>query len=187
MEIAGLAVGVVGLAGLFNVCQAAIEQIDTYKNFGIESRYTTVQFELSKRIFQSWADNVGINGTTMRESHHPYLDNPSTASVVKQTLLSIGEIFDITVDTSPTQQLDLIDNNQSSSATAFGSSQKNSTRHYSSQASSKRDKIGWMLRGRNNFVKQVDAFGNLVTKLCALVPPRQIDSQLDGLGMSIQK
>lgn len=186
MEIAGLAVGVVGLAGLFSVCQDAIEQINTYKNIGPEYRSSEARFKLSKQIFQSWADDVGISGIKMRESHHPKLDDPAVASVVKQALLSIYEIFHVTRNTSLAPRLELSDSNPLSPASGF-EALPNKSRHKSSlQVLSKRDKIQWMLGGKINFGKQVDAFGDLVEKLCSLVPPQRTDFQTNELGKSFK-
>lgn len=184
MEVAGLAIGVAGLVGLFSVCRDAIEQIDTYKSFGLESRSIKVRFELSKQIFRSWADDVGINATNMSKSHHPNLDNLAIASVVRETLQSISEIFHVAVNSSLALRLGLTDSNLLSSAGDLGALPNKSCHHNPSQVSSKRDKIAWVLRGKMNFVKQVEAFGDLVEKLCTLVPPQNIDSRLNELGMS---
>jgi hypothetical protein len=101
MEAAGLAFGVVGLVALFKVCRDAVEQIDTYKNSGLESRSIRVRFDLSKQIFRSWADDVGITDIHMNELHHPYLDNPAIAAIVRETLLTIGEKFHVALNKSP--------------------------------------------------------------------------------------
>ena len=186
MEVAGLAVGVAGLVGLFSVCRDAIEQIDTYHNFGLESRSIIARFKLSEQIFRLWADNVGITGIHMSESHHPCLDNPAIASVVRETLLSIGEIFDVTLNSSLAPRLGLTDHSLLPSASNLGGLSRKSKHHNSSQVLSKRDKIEWVLRGKSNFIKKVDAFGELVEKLCELVPAQHTDSRQNELGMSIE-
>lgn len=186
MEVVGLTIGVVGLAGLFSVCQAAIEQIDTYRNFENESRSIKAQFELSKQIFQLWAKDVGLKDTTTTESHHPNLNDPRTASTVAEALRSISDIFDVTIDTSSTLQPDLSDNNQSSSTTA-PKIIPSRFKHYKPLQASRKDKIEWMLRGRNKIVKKVEIFGDLVTKLYTLVPPEQTGSRPDGRGTSFKR
>ena len=184
MEVAGLTVGIVGLVTLFSACQDAIEQIDTYKSFGLESRSLKAEFDLTSKIFQNWAKNVGISGTKIRESHHPSLDDPSTASLVRQTLESIGEIFNVTVNTSLGRRLGLTDNKSLSSASSLEALPHKSKPPNPLQASSKRDKIKWTLGGKASFVKQVDAFGTLVDKLCTLVPSQQTDSRSNEFGRS---
>lgn len=183
MEVAGLAVGVAGLVGLFSVCRDAVEQIDTYKNFGLESRSIKVRFELSKQIFQLWANDVGITDIKMSESHHPYLDKPAIASVVRETLVSIGEIFHVTTSSSLAMRLGLSNNNLLSSASDPGILPKKPS---TSQKSSKRDKTIWMLGGKINFANQVDTFGDLVEKLCTLVPTQHVNPRLNDLGTSFE-
>lgn len=163
MEAVGVAFGV---AGLVSVCRDAIEQIDTYKNFGLESHAIKARFELSKQIFRLWANDVGITDINMSKSHHPCLDDPDIASVVKETLVSIGEIFQATANSSFARRLGLSDNNLLPSArNPGGLPQKSST----VQKSSKRDKLAWTLGGKASFAERVDAFGDLVEKLCTLV------------------
>jgi hypothetical protein len=38
MEPISFTVGIVGLAGLFNVCLDVIDKVDSYKDFGVDSR-----------------------------------------------------------------------------------------------------------------------------------------------------
>ena len=187
MEIAGLAVGVVGLAGLLSVYQDVIEQINTYINLGPEYRSSEARFKLSKQIFESWADDVGISGIKIGESHHPKLDDPAVASVVNQALLSIYEIFHVTRDTSLAPRLELTDNNLLSAASGLEALPKKSRHKSSLQVLSKRDKVRWMLGGRINFGKQLDAFGDLVEKLCSLVPPQRSDFRPNELGISFKR
>jgi hypothetical protein len=185
MEIAGLAVG---LAGLFGLCKDAIEQIDTYKNFGPESRQLSTRFLLNKQIFLLWAENVGINGQgclKMKDSHHPNLDNPEIASMVEKALLSIREILDATVITSSIRRVATGDDNPLPPLSGFESSSKKLRNLNSSH--SKRDKIGWVLGGKNRLAKELDMFGDLVEKLRTLVPVQQAgesDSTLSELTFS---
>lgn len=187
MEVAGLAVGVAGLVGLFSVYRDAIEQIDTYKNYGVESRYIKAQFDLSKQIFRSWAEDVGITDIDIsQESYHPYLDDPEKASVVRDTLMIIRDIFDVTANSSLALRLGLTDNNLLSSSSNLGVVPKKTKHHSSLQTSSKRDKLAWMLGGKTSFVNGVHAFGDLVRELCAFIPTQHEGSGLNELGMSYE-
>ena len=58
---AGIA-GFAGLAGLFTTCLDIIDRVDSYKDFGIESRSIIAQFEVDKPLFKKWATDVGIYG-----------------------------------------------------------------------------------------------------------------------------
>ncbi|GKT51786.1 uncharacterized protein ColSpa_11967 [Colletotrichum spaethianum] len=52
MEPVGLAVGIVGLAGLFSSCLEAVEKFDSYKNFGRDSRSLATLFDTDKHRFE---------------------------------------------------------------------------------------------------------------------------------------
>ena len=183
MEVAGLAVGVAGLVGLFSVCRDAVEQIDTYKNFGLESGSIKARFELSKLIFQLWAKDVGITDINMSESHHPLLGEPAIALVVRETLVNIRDIFLTTTSSPLAMRLGISNNNPLSSSSDPGMLPKKPS---TLQKSSKRDKLAWMLGGKINFANQVDTFGDLVEKLCTLVPTQHANSRLNDLGTSFE-
>jgi len=160
--------GFAGLAGLFSTCLDVIGRVDSYKDFGVESRSIIAQFEADKLLFQRWADNVGINQTKLKEDHHKDLDDPQTASMVEKILLSIQEIFtraDTTLSNlQPTEEAEL--------RSRDGALRPRGRHQYQSvQASiSKTKRIGWALRGKVKFIAQVQQFGALVQRLHDLAP-----------------
>ena len=99
MEPIGFAVGVVGLAGLFSVCLDVIDKVDSYKEFGVESRSIIAQFEADKHLFTKWAQDVGIDKDKLNNNCHSYLANPETNLIVQKILSSIQEIFSKTEGT----------------------------------------------------------------------------------------
>ena len=38
MEIVGLGLGIAGLAGIFTSCLDVVERVDSYRDFGVDSR-----------------------------------------------------------------------------------------------------------------------------------------------------
>lgn len=96
MEIAGLAVGVARLVGLFDACMGAMEHLNSYKIAGHESSYIIAAFNADKLLLQRWADGVGITDNTLKEMHHPDLNNASVAFVVGTILSNIRDIFKMT-------------------------------------------------------------------------------------------
>src|SRR5437762_8290269 len=60
MEPGGLAVSIVGLAGLFSLCLDVIEKVEKYKDFGTDSRTLIAQFEADKLRFKRWGEKVGF-------------------------------------------------------------------------------------------------------------------------------
>ncbi|MCJ1380976.1 hypothetical protein MMC17_004085 [Xylographa soralifera] len=168
MEIAGLAIGV---AALFSVCMDVLERIDSYRDFGIDSGQTVARFEADKRRLQTWAEDVGISDSKIRDTHHNRLDRPEIVSVVKTILYYIRELFDATEHTQA--QLRLPANVADSASLAlhgpFRSDMKAKRKAHSSI--SKRSGIGWALKSKGKFTTQVKQFEELVDKLYALVPP----------------
>ena len=170
MEPIGLAVGVVSLAGLFSVCLDVIDKVDSYKEFGVESRSIIAQFEADKHLFVKWAQDVGIDKDKLNNSWHSSLDNPETNLIVQKVLSSIQEIFSKTEN--------MVSNLQpvvESGPTSFpGGVNFLNTRKQSQNpegAIRKRGRIGWSLRSKTKFIYQVQQFGALVQRLHSLVPP----------------
>ncbi|KAF5027063.1 hypothetical protein F66182_832 [Fusarium sp. NRRL 66182] len=91
MEPVGLAVGVVGLAGLFSSCLEAVEKIDSYRHAGRESRFLDAQLKAEQYRFKYWGEAVGINNCTLSEKHHPALDDADVSSAVEDLLSSVRE------------------------------------------------------------------------------------------------
>ena len=177
MEPLGLAIGIAGLAGLFSTC---IDVVESYKEYGFESRNIIARFDADKLLLQRWADDVGITDNKLRDTHHPKLDDPAVASVVGQVLLNIREIFSITHDASlrlrdrRTEDIECYSVNPSSfpgkDLTLIDKPKTPSRR---------RDKVKWALRGKAKFTPQVEMFGTLVKQLYRLIPLEKGNQDLD--------
>ncbi|RYP26210.1 hypothetical protein DL768_011775 [Monosporascus sp. mg162] len=153
MEPVGLAVGIAGLAGLFSVCLDVIDKVDSYRDYGIDSRAITAQFEADKHLFKIWARDVGFEKGNLNENHHDHLDSPDTRAVVEKLLASINEIF----------------SKSESNVSNLTPKSKNKIQRDDATVPNK-DRIGWTLRGKQKFTAQVQQFGALVQKLYSLVP-----------------
>lgn len=166
---AGIA-GFAGLAGLFSTCLDVIDRVDSYKDFGIESRSIIAQFEADKYLFTKWAQDVGIDKGPEKGNRNHYLDNPETIVIVQSILSSIQEIFGKTKSTM-SSLLPVV----KAGPTLFPDGIHFVTEHEKSQtfegAVSRRSKIGWALRNKSKFIYQVQQFGALVQRLHSLVPP----------------
>jgi len=161
--------GIAGLVGLFSTCLDVIDKVDSYKDFGVESRSIIAQFETDKLLFQKWAQDVGINQAKLKEDHHEDLDDPQTASMVKKILSSIQEIFSKTdITLSNLQPIAETDPKHSQDGVLFS---RGRAQYQKLEAStSKRRRIGWALRTKAKFIAQVQQFGALVQRLHSLVP-----------------
>lgn len=155
MDIAGLGIGIAGLAGLFSASLDIIERVDYYKDFGVDLQVLTAQFEADQVLYRQWGLRVGLSGGPGgRRQYHTALDNPSVSSAVNKILQSIEHILGDTDDGLTNDDL---------------TSQPASSKYQ--RVRSRRGKISWSLRGRNRFVASVQSFSNLVQRLYDLVPP----------------
>lgn len=172
MEPVGLAVGVIGLAGLFNTCIDAAARIDTYKEFKSESRSLTAQFQASKLRFEQWGKAIGF-GTN---HHHAALNDPQTLSAVQELLEIIREICRDEGSSQFSHPSHLQQPPQSTKPlTRLGPLTGSLTRSQTLPArsglvDSKRNKLVWALKGKVKRAAQVEQFGVLVQHLYNLVP-----------------
>lgn len=168
MEPVGLAVGIVGLAGLFSTCLEALDKFDSYKDFGTDFRHLAAQFYADKHRLEKWGEAVGVlRDQTLDSDPHPAFSDPKTHSTVEKLLTSIKEIG------SDADDAFLPPN--SGSDTRFPRYQLLSRNqvepHRSAPSESKRAKLWWALRDKEKRIFQVQQFGRLVQSLHDLVPP----------------
>ncbi|KAL4862582.1 hypothetical protein BDV12DRAFT_178610 [Aspergillus spectabilis] len=60
MEPVGLAVGIVGLIGLFNTCLDLLDKFDSWRDCGSDLRSLAAQFQAHKLRFENWGHAVGF-------------------------------------------------------------------------------------------------------------------------------
>ncbi|KAF6805834.1 ankyrin repeat domain-containing protein 52 [Colletotrichum plurivorum] len=167
MEPVGLAVGVAGLAGLFSTCLEAVQRVDSYKNYGRDSRFLAVQFDADKHRLEQWGQAVGIEKTKLSDTHHPALDNQKTFSLVQRLLVSIQDFCSSADDAIEPQPL-LADGEFPTNKLL--STQLARSRH-GAPTDSKLRKVTWALGGKTKRTEQIQPFALLVQYLYNLVPP----------------
>jgi hypothetical protein len=170
MDPISFTVGILGLTGLFSVCLDVIGRVDSYKDFGIDSRAIIAQFEADKHLFTKWAQDVGISKDKPKKNYHKHLDDPETHLIVQKILLIIQEIFSKTESTMSNLQ-PVVEAGPTSfpDGIRFLNMRQKSQKHQG--AISQRSRIGWSLRSKEKFFSQVQQFGALVQRLHSLVPP----------------
>lgn len=87
MEAAGLAIGVVGLAGLFKNCMELLSLISTTRSMDRDYHILYAKLELGKECLLLWAQQVRLFDP---DQHDRRLDDPAVFAVVKQTLETIS-------------------------------------------------------------------------------------------------
>lgn len=170
MEIAGFAVGVAGLAGLFGACMGAMEYLQSYKIAGHESTYIFAAFDADKLLFQRWAESVGIADYKLEDVHHPDLDDAAVALVVGKILSSICKIFKMTDSISSKLLLKSIDSEMFSLKRPHAFPQGSLIEIKNTKfLDSRRARISWALGGKTNLTTQVEVFGLLVERLYRII------------------
>lgn len=157
MEPVSFAVGVIGLAGLFNTCLDILDKFDSWKEYGKEARSLAAQFKAHKIQLERWGQAVGLGKDGLLDQHDKFLDDPQTLSTVQELLAAIRDICRYDDDT-PSKS-------GSKPKPAF-------ERHTHSQPpfESKRQKLSWALRDKAKRITQVEQFSSIVQTLHALVP-----------------
>lgn len=144
MEAAGLAIGVIGIAGLFNTCLDSLSRFQAYKSSTADSHILDTRFRAARARFEKWGSGVGISEGQLLSDHHTGLDDKSTAGVIQDILHIIAKA--ICDDDS------VLQNEQ------FAGLQ------------SRRKRLKWALGGREDRTEQVDIFEKLIQQLYNLVP-----------------
>jgi len=164
--------GIIGLAGLYNTCLDVLDKVDSYKEYGIDSRSMIAQFEADKLLFQKWGKNVGIDKNVLSDKHHRNLDDPQTVSSVEKILSSIQELY-LNADNTRLTLQPILKPDQKSKSSAGGTFFPGSHARYQAvqESTSKRKRVAWAFRNKAKFVAQVQQFGALVQRLQSLVPP----------------
>ena len=157
MEPVGLAVGVVGLAGLFSTCLHALQRLDSYKAAGRDSRQLDAQLSATIHLFERWGEGVGISQGKLSKAHHPDLDDPRTFLVIQRLLGSINELLQTS-------------NNVDHRSLDF------SIRDPGPEKVSRWEKTAWALRGKLKQTNQVQALATLVADLYNVVPLTNVPS-----------
>ncbi|KAJ4042661.1 hypothetical protein NW763_011479 [Fusarium oxysporum] len=166
MEAAGLAVGVVGLAGLFNSCLESLAKVQTYRSSNTDSHVLDTRFRAARARFEQWGVKVGISQGKLLPDHHSELRDKDTARV-------IGDIFHIIAKTiCDDADSHVISDPQPYSGTHHGFPQPYSGTHHGFPQS-KRKRLKWTFGGKEERVEQVDIFEKLVQQLHNLISPNE--------------
>ncbi|KAG9506412.1 hypothetical protein J7337_003395 [Fusarium musae] len=164
MEVTGLAVGVVGLAGLFSVCLDSLSRFQTYRESNSESHVLDTRFRAARARFEQWGVSVGISNGRLQPDHHRGLDNKERANLIE----SILEIIAKTIcDESMLQR--------SRTGTRLQSGQ------FGGLSQSRGKRLKWALGGKENRTEQVDVFEKLVQQLYNLISPEDKSQKFEGL------
>ncbi|SCO84274.1 related to ankyrin [Fusarium oxysporum] len=164
MEVTCLAVGVVGLAGLFSVCLDSLSRFQSYRESNSETHVLDTRFRAARARFEQWGVSVGISNGRLQPDHHDGLDNKETVDLIE----SIIQIITKTIcDESILQR--------ARTGPRFQSGQ------FGGLSQSRGKRLKWALGGKEIRNEQVDIFEKLVQQLYNLIPPEDKSQDYEGL------
>jgi hypothetical protein len=164
MEAAGLAIGIVGIAGLFNTCLDSLSRFQSYKSSNADSHILNTRFRAARARFEQWGASVGISQGRLLPDHHPGLNDENTADVIRDILHIIVK----TICENGDAQQNLLQNER-----------------FAGILQSRRKRLRWALGGKEDRTEQVEIFEKLVQQLHNLVSVdrkgrEQSEGQTDG-------
>ena len=88
MEIVGLTVGTLSLAGLFNTCVEAFSYLKAAQSLERDLQILLVKLDIQKARLLSWGNSVGIT-RALNEGDNSILEDEQNMQIIKSTLESI--------------------------------------------------------------------------------------------------
>lgn len=168
MEPVGLALGVVGLAGLFSTCLDAVERFESWRNFKGDSRLVQTLVQGQKLRLKRWGHAVGIDLGVVSARHHHALDDPQMLAMIRMDLLEIQSIC-TNVDSKLPNAID-------AKVEKVHGLESSATPRSSVFPDSKRRRMKWALGDKAKFTTQTQTLASLVQNLHDLVPVETGDS-----------
>ncbi|KAM5347269.1 hypothetical protein ACJ41O_010274 [Fusarium nematophilum] len=172
MEPVGLAVGVIGLAGLFSSCLEAVDKVQSYRSFGADSHVLGTRFKAAKARLERWGRQVGLENAPSKDGH-PAVAEQDVSAAVEDILRAINTICD-TSSAVPGSRSSLVPRR-------VGDTLLHPRQRLDSM---RRQKLSWALWGKGKRTDQVELLENLVQQLHNLVPLDASDAIASGPGTS---
>ncbi|KAK4060935.1 hypothetical protein Trihar35433_9860 [Trichoderma harzianum] len=155
MDPVGLAVGVIGLAGLFSTCLDLVKRVDSYKHFKNDEQTLAAQFVSFRLRFERWGKVLGLGlnqaALSLSQDRHEALEDTETLETVRKIIDIIREILSDQKLPNPPVNLSLV-------------------RSLTEPFRPRKEKLSWALKGKAKREAQVELFGKLIQHLYHLVP-----------------
>ena len=169
MEPVSLAIGI---AGLYNASIDILDRVRDYRDFGRESSTTVARFDASKLRLQNWARDLGIGNGGLADPHDVRLDDPQTASVVRNVLYWSCKLFQKVEHNTTSLKLPVrqrTDGEQWSLPSHDGGAEIEYHQKFS-----KKGRLAWSIGFKTKVTQDVQQFEELVNILHDVVSPRDV-------------
>ncbi|KAJ6002962.1 hypothetical protein N7451_005509 [Penicillium sp. IBT 35674x] len=163
MEPVSFAVGIIGLAGLFSTCLDVLHRLDSWQDYGSDSRNLSAQFRAHKLRLEKWGQAVGLKDGGISDVHDKALDDPRIVSTVNELLSAVKDVCCFGDELFSPSELTpdwMAKKHMLSRSHTRPNSIKESKVH----------KLNWALRDKAKRITQVEQFASLVDILYNLVP-----------------
>ncbi|KAI9147256.1 Heterokaryon incompatibility protein s [Paramyrothecium foliicola] len=180
MEAAGLAIGVVTLAGTFNDCITLFSYFSSYRSLGRDYEILETKLDVEKTLLLQWAQRVRL----LQPDHDPRLGDALTQNAVSKVLASIQRLLSESsalqdrYGMKPLPQTS-IPQTQALAAAVSGGYMKRfyeDLQSYQTQSDGRQlgvaraAKLRWAINDKDKFEKLVEQLAHFTAKLHALIP-----------------
>lgn len=177
MEPVGLAIGVIGLAGVLKSCVELFGYFSTYHSYGHDYNLLDAKLHVEKAVLLQWADRVRL----LHEDYDRRLDNPIIREAVSHILSSIIHLLSETSSLQQRYGVEQKDEPRSKSqSSAIGASLMEKFKddynamqlriHHRKATTSTSDKLRWMIVDKDKFNTLIAELSHFTSKLDALLP-----------------
>lgn len=197
MEPVGLAIGVIGLAGVFKSCVELFGYFSTYRSYVHDYSLLDAKLHVEKAFLLLWADRVRL----LHEDYDRRLDNPTIREAVSHILSSITHLLSETSSLQQRYGVEQRDGPHSqllvSQSSTIGASLKEKFKndynamqlriHHRKATTSTSDKLRWMIVDKDKFNNLIAELSHFTSKLDALLPGDPFERTVSLLASMIRK
>lgn len=174
MEAAGLAIGIMGLCGLFDAILNMTERLRSYKTHDKDKHRVETQLAGHKQALERWACDVGLADGTVAASHSRRLDDAETRRIVEALLhIMNDELREFLDANSPDHASAAPASTDSDGARPSWDWRKKPPSYpkLKDKMNKKLSKAGWALGGKGGSEEKEAIMRHAIDQLRILVPP----------------
>lgn len=199
MEPAGLALGVIGLAGIFKSCVELFGYVSTYRSYDHDYDLLDARLHVEKTVLLQWAVRVRL----LQEDYDRRLDDPNIRGAVLVILSNITRLIE--ESSSLQDRYGTKEAREEASPSLQPKPQKQAIggslmekfmndynamqarKHQRKATASASNKLKWMMVDKDKFKALIDNISNLTFKLDILVPGNWSETAIASFAASMRK
>lgn len=180
-EIAGLALGVVGLVGIYSTALQLLDQVTTARHLGAEIQQHQTKLNTVKTSLRLWGERTGINtengNLDGRRRHHPVFDDVETREQVAATLACLQDVLEeVDVELKGYQQLGQAAKPASADVVVMRRWFRGAVKAVQ-KSTAMGKKVGWGAGDGKKMKEAVENLRGLVGLLYEIAPPEEMNAR----------